>query len=640
MIQWHTLFSFTFLVLVATCRSVGDPWPAPSREEVRWNSAAQALFELWAAAPGDPYHTPLVADEHGLYQIVLEIPGLNSSRRPDPPAEQPLAPTPTGPPPATSPTPTVEPSQVRANILPAPLYFLDGFTGQITRLEMDGLTRTQISYEPQRVTDFDVSPVDGRLVYVSGNRLLEIDAMGQQRRVKLIGPAHDPNSPYQNPAQQIKSPRFSPDGQHIAVGFYGINLIPVGANTQAQMIQPSDPFSVTTGGMISGRYYLPKSWSPDSKRLLLDAIYYWEGSALVIKRVDNGLSGELIDIEHLHCCGTAWTNDSTSIFIASPVLENGAPGLWRVDANDGQRGIALVGSYPPQYQRPFLSVDHPYQTGDGSLLAFVDRTTETYPPRLVMHRIQTDGDERPTLVPLRKDSYLLWDVHWASDGSGAVIVERAGPDAPTYNDPLFWLPTDGSAAVRLPATGWQPRWGVASPLPPLEGLRAQAAADLGATGSNEEAIDVLAFGAVRQGQLNQPFWVAHTVGRRTLASEAKRRLGIYARSGNGWRLLDQIELAEPEKTDRAASQNELTDHLITQVMMAPDRLWLQIGVVSSPPTYYLLSFDGVKLKSEVVRVGVDPVRSYPAISMAIALLNYCSAHAPLTIFAWYVAHRP
>ncbi len=50
-------------------------------------------------------------------------------------------------------------------ILPEAVYFI-GTDSQLWRLEVDGLTTSPVAAD---VNDFDVSPYDGRLVYVSGN---------------------------------------------------------------------------------------------------------------------------------------------------------------------------------------------------------------------------------------------------------------------------------------------------------------------------------------------------------------------------------------------------------------------------------------------------------------------------------------
>ena len=80
------------------------------------------------------------------------------------------------------PTPTQQPTTPA--VLPAPLYFLalSGTTPQIWRIETNGTTRSQITQEAAGVTDFDVSPRDGSLAYVSGNALITADGLGGNDR--------------------------------------------------------------------------------------------------------------------------------------------------------------------------------------------------------------------------------------------------------------------------------------------------------------------------------------------------------------------------------------------------------------------------------------------------------------------------
>jgi hypothetical protein len=106
-------------------------------------------------------------------------------------------------------------------IFPSPLYYIEDTSGQIWRVDVDGANPLQITHEPAPVLAFDVSPIDGHLVYVSGNSLIEADALGGNPRVILAGPTVPlANQHYgyvqYGPTQTVAAPRFSPDGQQIA----------------------------------------------------------------------------------------------------------------------------------------------------------------------------------------------------------------------------------------------------------------------------------------------------------------------------------------------------------------------------------------------------------------------------------------
>ena len=73
------------------------------------------------------------------------------------------------------------PTSVPAGLLPHRLYFVNNDNvgiAQVFRLETDGKTLHQITFEPSAVGSYDVSLVDGSVVYVSNNQLLLINADG------------------------------------------------------------------------------------------------------------------------------------------------------------------------------------------------------------------------------------------------------------------------------------------------------------------------------------------------------------------------------------------------------------------------------------------------------------------------------
>ena len=63
---------------------------------------------------------------------------------------------------------------VPAGLLPHSLYFLGNdnqAVSQIYRMERDGVTKTQLTFEPTNVWDYDVSAADGSLAYTIGVRI-------------------------------------------------------------------------------------------------------------------------------------------------------------------------------------------------------------------------------------------------------------------------------------------------------------------------------------------------------------------------------------------------------------------------------------------------------------------------------------
>lgn len=114
----------------------------------------------------------------------------------------------------STPKPVDEPS----GLLPHPMYFLnnDGAgLAQVYRLDKDGRTVTQLTFEPANVDDYDISPVDGSIVFVSNNQLLTVNADGSNRSMIVDGGARDENNPF---LTNITNPLWSPNGQTIAYG--------------------------------------------------------------------------------------------------------------------------------------------------------------------------------------------------------------------------------------------------------------------------------------------------------------------------------------------------------------------------------------------------------------------------------------
>ena len=71
-----------------------------------------------------------------------------------------------------------------SSLLPYSIYFLNNDGAglvQVYRLEKDGKTISQITFEPAKVDYYDVSLVDGSVVYVSNNQIFTVNADGSNR---------------------------------------------------------------------------------------------------------------------------------------------------------------------------------------------------------------------------------------------------------------------------------------------------------------------------------------------------------------------------------------------------------------------------------------------------------------------------
>lgn len=360
--------------------------------------------------------------------------------------------------PATGvPTPTVEPAA-----LPAPVLFLSSESGsdQIWRLDVDGVTLTRLTGEAAPVIDFDASPVDGRLAYISDNDLIVANADGSGRAVLVDGsplPAVDAPDRINT---EMRSPRWSPDGKRIAYGLNGVNVVDA-AGGEPVVLQQSDPvplppdYQPAHEGPI--KFYWPNAWSLDGSHLLIDFAYFPEaGGSSVIDASGGGLV-DMTSPEGVVCCNPSLSIDEQAVYFANHAPGFIAPGLWRADAATGESETLIQGIDGDA----FNISGWPRQLSDGRLYYFFARIAgfpETYAP-LSMYRAEADGSDA---AQLRSDTHIIGQALWMPDGSGAVIVnaeEAARESAWPLAGPLVFLKSDGSPAIELAGHGHTLRWG-------------------------------------------------------------------------------------------------------------------------------------------------------------------------------------
>ena len=349
---------------------------------------------------------------------------------------------------------------VPVDILPYSFYYLGtdstGLT-QVFRIERDGVTLRQITSEPANVNAYDVSQVDGSVVYISNNQMLLISADGTGRRVLVDGGPVDPNRQFE---ESISSPVFTPDGQTIAYGHRGLNLYAVLTGVSNLVLEPElvDPGSGATGPR---EVYFPEKYSPDGTKLLitaaipnsdgiLGAIFYPAAGSLVHLSGEN--NGSL-------CCGNPeWSLDGSALYTASSTLGMFGSGLWRVDPTSGSSTTLLPtdaggGNYN--------LASEPYIATDGQLYFFFANATspdgfiDNAPVQIV--RSAVDGVTGRTV--LRPDTFALMnDALWAPDASFVVVA--IGADATSYlggQAEVIYL--DGRPSVVLTTFAQEMKWG-------------------------------------------------------------------------------------------------------------------------------------------------------------------------------------
>lgn len=373
---------------------------------------------------------------------------------PDPTA----APTPTAAPDPTSlPAPTSAPAA--GTLLPAPLYFI-GEGGQIWRMEADGASKRQITFEAAPINDFDIAPNDNALAYLIGEAdgltIVLLDAGG---RTELIsGP--------------VAAPTFSPDGAQLLFQIYTASAgTPTGGESaettgifaaarsggRPNLVLASDPIADPNNPPDDARQYYPVGFSPDGTQLLVGGYYpIGESGFVAIRSMANGA---LVDIDQ-GCCEVAWSTDGSAVIVAGgTVVQDAQLGLWRADPHTGASTPLLA----PTDTAGSPLVTAARQLADGTIYAFVAVTKEPSIEnldKLAPQRVRPDG----TLEPLGDRSYLLADALWADDARGVVIAE-ATVDQRYDNAALAWLPADGGAPVSLGARGTALHWGQAAAQP-------------------------------------------------------------------------------------------------------------------------------------------------------------------------------
>lgn len=336
-------------------------------------------------------------------------------------------------------------------LLPQPLYYRapdGGGIKQVYRLDDDGVTITQLTFEPANVTGYDVNPLDSSLAYVANNQLLRMNADGSGRQVLVDGGPLNQNEPYLN---SVSSPVWSPDGATIAFGYLGLNFYSIATGTYANVLAN---YIETVGDLnLPRELFYPAEYSPDGSRLLLDVGWYEGGSIAIYIPASNTLIRPAFEGIFL---GTAtWMPDSSAVYVASPDLGMISSGMWRFNL-DGSVNEILPTQNP---DTTFNYADTPWFAPDGQLYFFYG-TTPDYP----------DGDVPLTLVRSAADgitgrTQILGDafvdytaITWAPDVS-LFIVTRPPAGEMWGAGPATVYFLDGRPPVQILLVSEDLRWG-------------------------------------------------------------------------------------------------------------------------------------------------------------------------------------
>ena len=351
---------------------------------------------------------------------------------------------------------TPEPEAPADDLLPHTLYFLGtdsaGLT-QVFRIERDGKTQKQLTFEPESVKDYDVSLADGSVAYVANNQMLLVNPDGSDRRLVVNGGTMDENNPFLN---NINSPVFSPNGQTLAYGYKGLNLYSL-SNGVSNLVIEDQIEDSGSGFLFPKELYWPESYSPDGTKLLITLGYY-EGASAAIYEPASKASVRLTGGEGaLICCDeTVWSADGSSIYSASPSAGMFNSGLWKVDPSTGAVTTLFTSNYDTG---SFNYADEPYLASDGQLYFFFAETTTELNSRTPLQLVRSAPDGVTGRTVLRADTFeLMNESLWAPDAS--FIVVAFAPTQDIYQGgraEIVYM--DGRPNVILAPFAQQMRWG-------------------------------------------------------------------------------------------------------------------------------------------------------------------------------------
>jgi hypothetical protein len=335
------------------------------------------------------------------------------------------------------------------SLLPQSLYFLGNDShaiSQIYRMEREGKTKMQLTFEPVNVVDYDVSLVDGTIAYVAGKQLLLANADGSNRRVLVDEGQH---------------PIFSPDGQTLVYHHGGLTMYNFSTGISNLVIQDQIK---NDGQLIPIETYSPERYSPDGKKLLV-ALGHWElmPSHAVYYPDTNALVRYEETQDYIYCCsfhgGPVWSPDSSSFYGVASVHDSSYKEgeLWKVDATNG----AVIRMLHPEAGTMNLPKEL-YLAPDGQLYfffgAYNDASGFFDAPVLELVRSAPDGVTNRTV--LRNENFVLMnEALWAPDASFVIVASTPARNWNQDGGVLELYYTDGQSVISLVPFGEQMKWG-------------------------------------------------------------------------------------------------------------------------------------------------------------------------------------
>lgn len=339
---------------------------------------------------------------------------------------------------------------------PRSLYFLGNIvdpTYQVWRIDPLNFNLQQITFETVSVTEYSVSPTDGRVAFVTKNQIFIAGPDGSNPKMIVDGSPVDDASDRYHFQRKISGLAWSPDGSLIAYGQDGINLYQVGA-AQTHKIIPNQININEDGKLIPEKLYFPDEFSPSGARLLVN-VGYSEGATLAALEIS---TGKLVTFgSGVVCCQPAWTPDSRAVLVASKEFGLVEPGLWRYDAATGEETIILPSI---SSEGAYNFVGFPIQLPSGNLQYLYGSTTIFPESAVPLTLVQSDADGITNRAPLRPEVINALEMLWSPQGEAAVIIQYPLGDLtwpPT--GPVLMIDIAGSQIRPLAANGYNIQWG-------------------------------------------------------------------------------------------------------------------------------------------------------------------------------------
>lgn len=341
---------------------------------------------------------------------------------------------------------TATPPPLTSSLLPLSLYFLNNDAAglaQVYRLDRDGKTVTQLTFEPAKVDDYDISPIDGSVAYVTNNQLFTVNADGSNRSMIVDGGVKDEINPF---ITNVSSPVWSPNGENIAFGYKGLNFYSI-IDGQYTTVIENKVNNLDGGFAIPEELYYPEKYSPDGSKLLLTLGYY-EGASAAVYPLNGSPLVRLTGAEGavICCSNMVWTPDSSAFYSASPTSGMFSAGLWRVDAATGNVTTLLLGNFDTN---PAHSASTPILAPDGQLYFFYASVPNTgdFINRVPLQLVRSGADGVTNRTVLRPETYeLMNEAVWSPDGSFVITAIAPNPDIYIGGE-LRLVPVDGQKSV-------------------------------------------------------------------------------------------------------------------------------------------------------------------------------------------------